>query len=123
MRGVRGSIRLVPSRTNQSRRARFPWKPRRFVFAGPQFAAVYASNVRGRRPKISPPSVVKCSPVYGQNGCLTSTSIMMHTRPPFTRKGLILLGGGVIVDKLWITESDPFFGTLSGGIRCFVSGF
>lgn len=38
-----------------------------------------------------------------QNECLTSAPIMMHTRPPFEQKRLILLGCGQLVDSPWIS--------------------
>lgn len=46
-----------------------------------------------------------------QMRCLTCQRIMMHTRPPFTRKRPILLGCGVIVDNLWISGSGECAGT------------
>jgi hypothetical protein len=38
-----------------------------------------------------------------QKECLTSTPIMVHTRSPFERKRLILLGCGQFVDSPWIS--------------------
>lgn len=46
-----------------------------------------------------------------QMRCLTCQRIMMHTRPPFTRKRPFLLGCGVIVDNLWISGSGECVGT------------
>jgi len=123
MRGEHGSKRLVASRSEQTRRAYIPQMTCRFVFKAPHFIEAYASSVRGQRRMISSRCVVKHSAVYGKNESLTSESIMMHTRPPFARKGLISLGGGVIVDKLWITGWDAFRGILPAKIRWSASGF
>jgi hypothetical protein len=62
-----------------------------------------ASGVRGASKLIGGRICVTSLPSWAQNQRLTEPPIMVHTRPPFELKHLILLGCGRIVERRWIS--------------------